>query len=67
MKDEPRYSEMLSELEGIVQGLGRDECPVDELEEMVSRASVLLKALKARLAVTEESVSGLLEELTGEI
>ncbi|PIE51381.1 exodeoxyribonuclease VII small subunit [Candidatus Fermentibacteria bacterium] len=67
MKDEPRYSEMLSELEGIVQALGRDECPVDELEEMVSRASVLLKALKKRLAATEESVSELLEELTEEI
>lgn len=58
---------MLSELEGIVQALGRDECPVDELEEMVSRASVLLKALKKRLAATEESVSELLEELTEEI
>lgn len=58
-----KYSDMLAELNGLVEKLGRDDCPVDELEVMVRRASELIKALKARLTATEESVSSMLREL----
>ena len=54
---------MLAELEGIVDTLGREDCAVDQLETLVQRASVLIKELKSRLARTEKSVSGMLEEI----
>ncbi len=57
------YTEMLAELQGIVEKLSRDDCPVDELETYVERASVLIKTLKTRLAKTEESVAGILSEI----
>ncbi len=57
------YSEMLTELKGIVEKLSGDDCPVDELETLVERASFLIKTLKARLAKTQESVAGMLSEI----
>ncbi len=63
MTDSRKYSEMLAELEGIVDTLGREDCAVDQLETLVQRASVLIKELKSRLARTEKSVSGMLEEI----
>lgn len=57
------YSEMLAELQGIVEKLSREDCPVDELETLVERAAVLIKTLKSRLARTEKSVAGMLKEI----
>lgn len=63
MTDSARYSEKLAELQGIVDTLSREDCAVDQLETLVQRASVLIKELKSRLARTEKSVSGMLEEI----
>jgi len=60
---ENNYSEMLAELQGIVDRLSRDDCAVDELESLVQRASVLINTLKARLARTEESIAAMLSEI----
>lgn len=57
------YSEMLAELQEIVEKLSREDCPVDELETLVERAAVLIKTLKSRLARTEKSVAGMLKEI----
>lgn len=58
-----KYSEMLRELQEIVDKLSRDDCPVDDLEELVQRASTLIGVLRKRLARTEESVKGMLTEI----
>jgi len=63
MTDGKKYSEMLSELQEIVDSLSREDCPVEELETLVQRASVLIKTLKSRLADTGKSVSAMLQEI----
>ena len=57
------YTEMLSELQGIVESVSRDDCPVDELEEKVKRAGLLIKTLREKLKRTEKSVSEMLIEI----
>ncbi len=57
------YTGMLEELKGIVEKLSREDCPVEELESLVERASALIKTMKEKLRKTEESVSGMLSEL----
>lgn len=57
------YSDMLAELQGIVEKLSRDDCPVDDLEKLVERASFLIRTLKGRLVKTEQSVAGMLSEI----
>ena len=59
------YSQMLTELQGIVDSVSRDDCPVDELEEKVQRAGLLIKTLRQRLKKTETSVSEMLVEIEG--
>lgn len=59
------YSQMLTELQGIVDSVSRDDCPVDELEEKVQRAGQLIKTLRKRLKKTEKSVSEMLTEIDG--
>lgn len=63
MNEKMTYSEMLSELQAIVVSVGRDDCPVDELEEKVQRAGLLIKTLRKRLKNTEKSVSEMLTEI----
>jgi exodeoxyribonuclease VII small subunit len=63
MTDSRKYSEMLKELQEIVDSLSREDCPVDELENLVQKASELIKTLKTRLSDTGKSVSAMLEEI----
>ncbi|MCK5785603.1 MAG: exodeoxyribonuclease VII small subunit [Candidatus Sabulitectum sp.] len=63
MTKELTYSQMLTELQEIVDLVSRDDCPVDELEEKVQRAGTLIKALRKRLKKTEKSVSEMLTEI----
>ncbi|RKZ03179.1 exodeoxyribonuclease VII small subunit [Candidatus Fermentibacteria bacterium] len=63
MTEELTYSQMLTELEAIVDAVSRDDCPVDELEHKVYRAGQLIKTLKERLKKTGKSVSEMLTEI----
>ncbi len=63
MTEELTYSQMLTELEGIVDWVSRDDCPVDELELKVKRAGLLIKTLRERLEKTGKSVSEMLTEI----
>ncbi len=63
MTENMTYSQMLAELQGIVDAVSRDDCPVDDLEEKVQRAGLLIKTLRARLKKTEKSVSQMLTEI----
>jgi exonuclease VII small subunit len=53
----------MAELSRLVDDIGRDDCPVDQLEARVRRAADLIRTLRARLTATEMSVRDVLAEL----
>lgn len=63
MIEKMTYSQMLAELQEIVDSVSRDDCPVDDLEDKVQRAGFLIKTLRKRLKKTEKSVSEMLSEI----
>jgi len=62
-KKEMTYEQQMEELTEIVDQIGREDCPVDELESRVRRAADLIRALRERLSQTELAVTEVLEEL----
>jgi exodeoxyribonuclease VII small subunit len=61
--DKTSYEEYLEELTSLVDEIGRDDCPVDQLEIKVRRAADLIQNLRERLASTETTVQNVLKEL----
>lgn len=61
--DETSYENHLEELTNLVDEIGRDDCPVDQLEIKVRRAADLIRNLRGRLASTETTVQEVLKEL----
>ncbi len=61
--DKTSYEEYLEELTSLVDEIGRDDCPVDQLEIKVRRAADLIRNLRGRLASTETTVQEVLKEL----
>ena len=61
--DETSYEDYLDELTNLVDEIGRDDCPVDQLEIKVRRAADLIRNLRKRLASTEATVQEVLKEL----
>jgi len=64
--EELSYEEGLEELTRLVDEIGRDDCPVDQLEVRVRKAADLLKELRNRLASTEVTIREVLEGLEGD-
>ena len=62
-KKEMTYERQMEELTEIVDQIGREDCPVDELESRITRAADLIRALRKRLSETELAVTEVLEEL----
>ena len=62
---EKTYEEDLEELTRLVDEIGEQDCPVDQLETKVRRAADLIRSLRERLAATETTVQEVLEELDG--
>jgi exodeoxyribonuclease VII small subunit len=62
-KKEPTFESQMAELSRIVDSIGRDDCPVDQLEERVRRAAELIRSLRARLSSVEVSVREVLADL----
>lgn len=56
------YRQALEEIENIVAKIEADEPDVDELAEMVKRASQLIKQCKEKLRDTGDELDQLLEE-----
>ncbi|OPL18611.1 MAG: hypothetical protein AVO35_04575 [Candidatus Aegiribacteria sp. MLS_C] len=50
------YEEDLEELTRLVDRIGEEDCPVDQLEERVRRAADLIRSLRERLSATETTV-----------
>ena len=61
--DETSYEDYLEELTNLVDEIGRDDCPVDQLEIKVRRAADLIRNLRGRLASTETTVQEVLKEM----
>ncbi len=57
------YEEDLETLTALVDKIGRDDCPVDQLESKVKQAAGLIRGLRERLASTEATVQEVLAEL----
>lgn len=59
------YEEDLEELTRLVDQIGEEDCPVDQLEERVKRAADLIRSLRERLSSTETTVKEVLADLEG--
>ncbi len=58
-----KYSEMLGELETIVEKMNRGEIAIDDLGSTVKDAARLIKALNQRLSATETEIARVFDEL----
>jgi len=63
MKKPETYQDAFEELQLLVRKMENAEISVDELAEMIKRATVLINVCKKKLTDTEEEVKGLLEKL----
>jgi len=63
MKEVKTYQEAFEELQQLVRKMENAEIPVDELAEMIKRATLLINICKKKLTATEEEVKALLEEM----
>jgi exodeoxyribonuclease VII small subunit len=55
------YSEVLKELEAIVEKMNQGDVPVDKLGETVKSASEMIKYLRQNLKATETEISEILK------
>jgi exodeoxyribonuclease VII small subunit len=67
MKKSKGYSEILRELEGLLDRMSRGEVPIDELEETVKSAAAKIRFLKDRLKATEAEITKVLREIEEEM
>lgn len=64
MKEEKiTYTQAFEELQSIVKKMENAEISVDELSEIIKRASKLITICKDKLTKTEEEVNKIIEEL----
>jgi exodeoxyribonuclease VII small subunit len=57
------YEDDLDELTRLVDQIGEEDCPVDQLESKVRRAADLIRSLRERLSATETTVREVLGDL----
>ena len=63
-KNEMKYSEAIAELESITAKMQSQDCDIDSLATLTSRALELLKICKEKLFKTDEEVRKCLETLS---
>jgi len=63
MEKQKTYQDAFEELQHLVCKMENAEIPVDELAEMIKRATLLINVCKKKLTDTEEEVKLLLEKL----
>ncbi len=64
MDNQYSYTDAFEELQTIVSEIEQGEISVDELSEKVKRATLLIRACKAKLTATEAEVNNILAGLT---
>ena len=63
MEKQKTYQDAFDELQTLVRKMENAEIPVDELAEMIKRATLLINICKKKPTNTEEEVKTLLEKL----
>jgi len=63
MKKNSSYSEVLQELEKILDKLNKGEIPIDKLESTVRSASEMIKFLRQKLRSTQTEITGILKDI----
>jgi len=63
MEETKKYQEAFEELQLLVHKMENAEISVDELAEMLKKATLLINICKKKLMDTEEEVKKLLEKL----
>jgi len=63
MEKQKTYQDAFEELQTLVRKMENAEIPVDELAEMIKRATLLINICKKKLINTEEEVKTLLKKL----
>ena len=66
MKDNPKYSDAIEEIESIVEEIESETVDVDVLTEKVKRATYLIKLCKGKLRETDKEVKSILKEFDRE-
>ncbi len=66
MKKARQYSEVLKELEDIMERMNRGEVPIDELGETVKQAAEKIRYLRSVLRSTQTTVTKILKEVEEE-
>jgi exodeoxyribonuclease VII small subunit len=66
MKKTKGYTDVLRELEEMLDRMNRGEIPIDELEDVVKSAAQKIRFLRDRLKATEAEITKVLSELEGE-
>ncbi len=66
MKKARHYSEVLKELEDIMERMNRGEVPIDELGETVKQAAEKIRYLRSVLRSTQTTVTKILKEVEEE-
>ncbi|MGD0209535.1 MAG: exodeoxyribonuclease VII small subunit [Desulfomonilia bacterium] len=63
MKKAKGYSDVLRELEDMLERMNRGEIPIDELEEAVKSAAQKIRSLRDKLKATEAEIIKVLSEI----
>jgi len=63
MKTTKTYENAFEELQGLVRKMEKEEISVDELADMLKKATLLINICKKKLTDTEEEVKTLLEKI----
>jgi|PlaIllAssembly_1097288.scaffolds.fasta_scaffold870463_2 exodeoxyribonuclease VII small subunit len=66
MKKAKGYTDVLRELEEMLDRMNRGEIPIDELEDVVKSAAQKIRFLRDRLKATEAEITKVLSEIEGE-
>ena len=66
MKKSKGYSEILRELEEMLDRMNRGDIPIDELEDAIKSAAQKIRYLRDKLKSTEAEIVKVLREIEGE-
>lgn len=66
MKKTKGYSDVLRELEEMLEKMNRGDIPIDELEGAIKSAAGKIRYLKDRLRATEAEITKVLKDIEGE-
>ncbi len=66
MKKTKGYSDILRELEEMLEKMNRGDIPIDDLEDTIKSAAGKIRYLKDRLRATEAEITKVLKDIEGD-